>query len=86
MEQPPAKALSVAALFLESFLHHHIAAEHHFTHRFAVGRRGRHRVGVHDVERLERMVANALAGFQMRLYLASSAFHSSFQSLTTAGP
>ena len=65
--QPPASAFSVAGLVLEVALHHHIAAEHHFAHRFSVGGHRPHRLGVHDVERLERMIANALARLEMRL-------------------
>ena len=52
---------------LQIALHHDIAAEHHLAHRLAVGGHAFHRLRVDDVERLERVIAHALARFQLRL-------------------
>ena len=61
--------MSVDGLVLEVALHHHVAAEHHLAHRLPVGGDRLHRLGVEDVERLERVIAHALARLQMRLGL-----------------
>ncbi len=47
--------------------HHDISAKHHFAHRDAVGGRGLHRLRVHDVERIERVITHPLPRFQLSL-------------------
>ena len=69
MEPAAGEGLVGRRLVLEIALHHDIAAEHHLAHRLAVGRHGLHRFGVEHVERLERVIAHALARLEMRLGL-----------------
>ena len=69
MEPAAGEGLVGRGLVLEVALHHDVAAEHDLAHRLPVGRNRRHRLGVHHVERLERMVADALARLEMRLGL-----------------
>ena len=53
---------------LQVALHHDVAAHHDLAHRRAVGRHGLQGVGVADVERFQRLVADALAGHQLGLF------------------
>ncbi len=67
MEPAAGEGLVGRGLVLEIALHHHVAAKHHLAHRLAVGGHAQHRLGVHHVERFERVIAHALARLQSGL-------------------
>src|SRR5580658_6509551 len=69
MKPPARESLVGRRLVLEVALHYDVATEHHFAHRFSVGGHGDHRFRIDDIERLERMIADALTRLQMRLAL-----------------
>ena len=69
MEPAAVEGLVGRGLVLEIALHHHVAAEHHLAHGSTVGGDRPHRLGVEDVESLERVNTHALARLQTRLDL-----------------